>query len=232
MTAKPHLDAGHVRDAQQALSGWLRDHPGGFAERTSLFELLCFSGDYDRAAKQLAMLAAQGPQHELGATLYYAALHAERTRHDLFRDQKFPTGEAPPSPAGRLNGRPFTTLADVDPRLGARLEVFAAGSYVWIPFAHLESVVIEPPRRLRDTLWLPAIVRGRPVNGKSEEAREMLIPAIYPFSWQAEDQNLWLGRMTDWPDGQTPRGQKLLATEDEEFSLLDIRRLEFDHAAP
>ena len=55
-----------------------------------------------------------------------------------------PGGGCPPAPpprpvSGTLNGTPFHTLADADPRIGARLEIFAAGQYTWIPLEQIAS---------------------------------------------------------------------------------------------
>ena len=130
--------AGKVREAIQALTAHLRDRPSDTVSRTFLFELLCFSGEYTRAEKQLAVLASGSQDKETGAIVYYAALHAERTRHELFEKEDFPH-DSPASPPGELNGKPFTELRDADPDIGARLEVFAAGSCVWLPFEHVES---------------------------------------------------------------------------------------------
>src|ERR1700684_700460 len=153
------------------------------AQRTFLFELLCFSGDYGRAEKQLSVLAQGNADRELGAVLYYAALHAEKTRRGVFEKQEFSKDPVAASSGGTLNGKPFQSLCDGDPDIGARLEVFAAGAYLWIPFEHIASLEMEPPRRLRDTLWSPAIVRTGP-SFKGTELGEVLIPAIYPFSWK------------------------------------------------
>ena len=128
-----------MREACQALTTHLREHPSDTALRTFLFELLCFSGEFTRAEKQLAVLASGSADRETGAIVYYAALHAERTRHELFEKEAFPA-DSPASPPGELNGRPFNELRDADPDIGARLEVFAAGSYVWLPFEHVDSV--------------------------------------------------------------------------------------------
>ncbi len=110
MTAKQLFEAGKVREAEKQLTAYLRDHPMDTGQRTFLFELLCFSGDYDRAAKQLSVLAQGGAQAELGAVLYYSALHAEKTRHEIFEKQQFSRDAAAASPSGTLNGRPFQSL--------------------------------------------------------------------------------------------------------------------------
>ena len=230
MTAKQLFEAGKVREAEKQLTAYLRDHPMDTGQRTFLFELLCFSGDYDRAAKQLSVLAQGGAQAELGAVLYYSALHAEKTRHEIFEKQQFSRDASAASPSGKLNGRPFQSLRDADPDLGARLEVFAAGACLWLPFEHIASVEMGPPSRLRDTLWRPAMVRAGP-GFQGTELGEVLIPVLYPFSWKHPDEAVWLGRVTDWAaddeGNQYPSGQKIWLCDGEEIPFLEIRSLEF-----
>jgi len=55
-----------------------------------LFELLCFQGQWDRAEKHLHLLADVNKEAQLGAVLYFSALHAERVRHDLFAKKDYP----------------------------------------------------------------------------------------------------------------------------------------------
>ena len=230
---KELFKAGKVREAVQALTAYLREHPADTAQRIFLFELLCFSGEFARAEKQLAVLADGNPDKERGAIVYYAALHAEKTRHDLFQKEEFPSDSAA-SPSGTLNGQPFTEIRDADPDIGARLEVFAAGSYVWLPFEHVASLEMESPRRLRDTLWAPAIVQAAP-SFRGKDLGEVLIPAMYPFSWRHENEDVWLGRLTEWSvDDQgreAPTGQKMLLVDGEEFPFLEVRSLQFNHVA-
>ena len=232
--AKELFDAGKVREAATEIATYLRDHPMDVASRTFLFELLCFSGDYARAEKQLGVLAQGKPDRELGAVLYYAALHAEKTRHELFEKQNFPKDQAAASCGGTLNGKPFQTLRDADPDLGARLEVFAAGAYLWIPFEHIATLEMEAPKRLRDTLWTPAFVTTGP-SFKGTDIGEVLIPAVYPFSWKSENESVWLGRVTDWAGddegNEYPSGQKMLLVDGEEIPFLEVRSLKFEQPA-
>ena len=230
MTAKQLFDAGKVHDAEVALAAHLRDRPTDVESRTFLFELLCFSGQYDRAEKQLGVLSEGSKEAELGAVLYYSALHAEKTRHDLFRKEEYPSVAAAASPAGKLNGKPFQSIRDADPAVGARLEVYAAGAYLWIPFQHIASMQMQPPRRLRDTLWSPAVVLTGP-DFKGTDIGEVLIPAVYPFSWKSDDESVWLGRTTEWVSDdqghEYPVGRKMFVVDDEEVPLLEFRSLEF-----
>jgi type VI secretion system protein ImpE len=233
MSVQQLFQAGRLDDAIQALSAEVRDNPTDAKRRTFLFELLCFSGDFVRAEKQLDILASEGRNAEMGALLYHAALHAERTRHDLFSKKQYPM---PKNTAGagqlsvNINGKPFRTLTDGDPRIGSNLEVFVAGSYMWIPFALLTSIEIAPPKRLRDLLWLPAKVR---TSDKYEERElgEVLLPVLTPFAGQHTDPAVRLGRATVWEetdDGEAvPVGQKiLLADDDEEWPILELRSIQ------
>ena len=224
---------GKVREAVQTLTAYLREHPSDTAQRTFLFELLCFAGEYARAEKQLAVLANGSVDNETGAIVYYAALHAEKTRHELFEKQDFPA-DSQVSPPGELNGKPFTELRDADPNIGARLEVFAAGAYLWLPFEHVASLEMGPPQRLRDTLWAPALLQAAP-SFRGMDLGEVLVPAIYPFSWKDSDEEVWLGRITEWSADEegreSPSGQKILLADGEEVPFLEIRSLQFVHAA-
>jgi type VI secretion system protein ImpE len=230
MTAKELFDAGRVKDAASSLAALLRERPTDTKARTFLFELLCFSGQYDRAEKHLSLLAEGSKEHELGAVLYYSALHAERMRHDLFRKEEFPKEAPAPSPKGTLNGKPFDSISDLDPQIGARLELFAAGAYTWVPFCHVKSIQVQPVKRLRETLWTPAFVLAGPTF-QGADMGEVIIPAIYPFSWNSSDESLWLGRGTEWVSDQEghefPVGQKVFVVDGEEVPLLEVREIQF-----
>jgi len=228
MHARQLFQAGRLDEAIEALGAEVRDNPTDAQRRSFLFELLCFAGQYDRAEKQLNVLASAGRDAEMGALLYHAALHAERLRQEMFEKQNFPLTSARVV-GGTINGQAFTSITDADPRIGPRLEVFSAGQYMWLPFEHLATVRMEAPKRLRDLLWAPAIVRPNE-SFKGLEMGEALIPAIAPLTWRARDGNVRLGRVTEWVEledgGQAPIGQKMLLVDDEEFPILELRELE------
>jgi type VI secretion system protein ImpE len=182
MTARELYQAGRLGEAVQALNAELRDNPGDIKRRTFLFELLCFAGNYDRADKQLEILAQEGSNAQLGALLYRGALNAERARCELFDKRDFPPA-ADRGPAGSWNGRPFSNIEDADPRIGPRLEIFAAGQYLWVRFDDIASIEMEPPKRLRDLLWIPAAVRTGPAF-RGRELGEVLVPVLSPFSFR------------------------------------------------
>jgi type VI secretion system protein ImpE len=227
-TATELYRAGRLEEAIDALGIALRSNPTDVQRRTFLFELLCFAGSYERAEKQLDVLSGAGPQAELGTLLYRSALHAERIRQEMFRTGSLPEGVAPDAPGGTLEGQPFTSITDADPRLGARLEVFAAGQYTWLPFAFIETLTIAPPKRLRDLMWASAIIRTAPAF-QGVELGEVLIPVLTPNASQHPDASVRLGRVTEWErmdDGtEIPVGQKLLLVDNQEIPILDVREV-------
>lgn len=226
------IRAGRLSEAIQALIAEVRDHPADSRRRTFLFELLCFAGQYDRAEKHLSVLSQANQDAELGGLLYRSALSAERKRQAFFETRQYSgSGASQQSPRpGTLNGRPFRSIEDLDPRIGPRLEIFVAGEYVWLPFEHIGSIRMEAPKFLRDTLWATATVQTGP-SFKGQEFGQVLIPALSPFSWQHERDEVKLGRTTDWKqqgEELIPFGQKLLLLDDEEaIPILEIRELEF-----
>ena len=126
--------------------------------------------------------------------------------------------------AGTLNGSPFEWVADADSRLGPILEVLLNGAYYWIPFEHIQRLVIEPPADARDLVWAPAQLTW--TNGG--EAMGM-IPTRYPGSEQAADNALRLARKTQWqPLGDEQYaglGQRVLSSDADEIGLLEVREL-------
>jgi type VI secretion system protein ImpE len=140
------------------------------------------------------------------------------------RDQAF---DAAPAISGRLDEQPFNWLADADPRLGPVLEAVVNGRYYWIPFERIRTIRLELPVDLRDAVWMPAQFTW--ANGGETVG---LIPARYPGSEAAADALVQLGRKTEWQecgeDTWLGLGQRMLATDGGEHSLLDIREITFD----
>ncbi len=234
MTATDLFKAGRLDEAVQALGVELRSNPTDTKRRTFLFELLCFSGEYDRAEKQLDILADSNKEAAMGSLLYRSALQAERTRRRMFESGDFPHGDAPPV-GGELNDQAIESLEDADPRLGARLEVYAAGAYLWIPYEHIASVEIQPPTRLRDLLWIPAMLHTSPAF-KGRELGEVLLPVLTPLAFKHPDPDVRLGRQTLWQESADgfalPAGQKMFLADDEEYPILEVRSLQFSSPQP
>jgi type VI secretion system protein ImpE len=232
MDAAALYRAGQLRPAIEALGTELRRQPTDTKRRTFLFELLCFAGEYDRASKQLDILADGSKDAESGAMLYRAALHAQRTREDMFERGDLPQSAEQSSPRGTINGESFDELADEDDRIGASLEVFIAGSYTWVPFKYVESLQIDKPSKLRDLLWAPAILKATK-DFRLQDLGQVLLPVLAPLSWKHEDDAVRLGRSTVWLEderyGAVPAGQKIYLAGERDFPLLETREINFEH---
>lgn len=137
------------------------------------------------------------------------------------RDAAF---EQAPAVSGRIDDAAFEWIADADPRLGPILEAMVDGQYYWVPFHRLRLLEIEPPADLRDRVWLPA--RFVWTNGGDALG---FVPTRYPGSEAATDPALALAGRTEWQEKgawHLGLGQRMLATDDGEFALMDVRKLE------
>ncbi len=233
MTTLELYRAGKLREAIQSLGGELRSNPLDAKRRTFLFELLLFTGEWDRAEKQLDLLAEANAQAAAGTLLYRSALHAERIRQAMFA-----AGEAPePKEAAprlcRWNGKPVASVSDTDPRIGASVEVFLAGSYTWIPIRFLRRVEVLPPVNLRDLVWARGTLETTE-DFRLQEIGEVLFPALCPLTPRHADEPVQLGRECAWEAderfGEIPYGPKLIAIDGEEIPLLRAGKLEWPAA--
>lgn len=130
--------------------------------------------------------------------------------------------EQAPASSGTIDGRDFAWIADADPRLGPMLETIVNGRYYWVPFERLSNIEIEKPVDLRDIAWLPVTLTF--TNGGQSVA---FVPTRYPGSEEASDPRVVMARSTEWTQpGAGPQrglGQRLLATDEGEYPLMDAR---------
>lgn len=144
------------------------------------------------------------------------------------RNQAF---EAAPETSGLIDGQDFSWIADADSRLGPILEAIVNGKYYWIPFERIHEIRIEKPVNLRDVVWATATFtwtnQGEAVG---------LIPSRYPGSEKNENSSIRMGRKTDWTDAGNDfylgTGQRMLASDQGEFSLLEVRQVILNHPHP
>ncbi|MGO4333916.1 type VI secretion system accessory protein TagJ [Labrys sp. KB_33_2] len=156
----------------------------------------------DRAAIELAIINREGSS--AGPTL--AALDGLR-------------GERPML----WNGEPVGDFRDLDDRVPHALEVImTGGSYLWIDFAKIASVAVEPIARPRDLAF-----RRAELSLADGASASVLLPAIYQGTEGRE--TLLLGRETEWvtePSGITAgRGQRCFLAGDELVSFHDMQSL-------
>jgi type VI secretion system protein ImpE len=129
-----------------------------------------------------------------------------------------------------VNGEGFSDFRDYNDLTMCVFEVLFKDSYMWLPFEHVQKIEFNEPKTLRDLYWLQANVEM--VNGT---AGEMFFPALYSGSWRSDNDQVRLGRMTDWRDAGDEvfvgEGMKLYWMDGRDKSILDVRTIEFRHDA-
>ena len=259
MNAKQLFDAADLPGAITKISEELKSDPADSRKRTFLFELLCFAGDLERASKQLDVIGRGSTDSEIAVSRYRAALEAEKLRRLLFTEGRTPglpkdvppyTGqhleaighmrqgrveearaslekaiETRPSIPCHINGEAYEDIRDADDLLAPFLEIFTVNNYSWVPWEAVKSITMEPPKHLRDLIWMPATVELHigPLG-------EVFLPVLYPQSYLHPDNQVKLGRVTDWRadvEGLAlASGQRMLVAGERDWPLLEIRQLE------
>jgi type VI secretion system protein ImpE len=264
--AKLKLDAGDLTGAVEAALNLVKTNPTNDAARIFLFELCCFSGEWDRAEKQLDVIGHQHATAMVGSMIYRQNLKAERDRMKLFSDGLKPEFMSPLPPYAeellsainrvregnaaeareiidrvendrpafrcRVNGEGFSDFRDYNDLTMCVFEVIFKDNYLWLPFDSVVKIDFSEPKTLRDLYWIQAQVEM--TNGSNGE---MFFPALYSGTWKSSNDQVRLGRMTDWRDAGDDvfigEGTKLYWMDGRDKSMLDIRSLEFvrDEAA-
>ena len=259
MEPKILLQSGKLTEALTQLTQEVKAQPTDTQRRTFLFELLCFAGDFQRAERQLDTLGHQNATLEVGVEVYRNILKAEEARSRLLSDGLKPTflfespayihyhldavnrlregrpnevktlmgksREIRPQVKGTIDGEAFTDFLDADDLIAPVLEVIVHNTYVWLPFEQIKKVSIAQPKQLRDLLWIPATIEA-----KSQPVGEVFLPVLYLGTSQSSNDQLRLGRMTDWEsigDGLNRGiGQRLFTWDNQDRAILETREIE------
>lgn len=148
--------------------------------------------------------------------------------HQAAADLRGKAFEDAPTMSGTLNGQPFEWIADADMRLGPMLEMVVDGRYYWAPFTAIRSIIAEDPADLRDAVWTPVTVK---VAAGGEKVA--LIPTRYAGTAENGTPAQKLARETVWRDVGAETfvgtGQRLLATDQSDTALMDLRELTMTH---
>jgi type VI secretion system protein ImpE len=259
VTANDSFKAGRLQEAIDAQLKAVKADPADHGKRIFLFELLAFAGDLDRAQKHLDLVEYGELELDQAVIGYRKLIEAEQARRRLFKEGAPPRflTEAPehvhwrldaltclregrpadamkriekaeetaPVVKGRLNDKPFELLRDYDDVLGTVLEVMARDAYYWVPLELVSSLTMNPPRYPRDLIWAAANLET-----KSGEAGDVFLPVVYASSHEHPNDQVKLGRITDWIGGdETPLqgvGARIFRSGDTDVPLLEWRRLE------
>jgi len=167
-----------------------------------------------------------GEPEEWVALLVEAQQAFSRGEFDVFSRLNAQAFEGADTRSGKINDESFAWLADADQRFGPVFEFMFNGQYYWVPMSRVRKLHTDKPSDLRDLIWLPAEVTW--INGGK---LMVMIPARYPRIEGVSGPGL-LARRTDWvahteviAEGT---GQRIFATDQQDYSLLQVRSIEFD----
>ena len=136
-----------------------------------------------------------------------------------------------PAHGGRIGERAFSSFRDADDRLGPVLEVFHQGKYLWLPHGQIRRLQVTQPKTLRDTIWAHA-----KIETDEGSVGDVFLPALYVDTHAHANDQVRLGRMTEWQAVEDQvvvgAGQRVFLVDDEEVSILEMRDVQFNRAAP
>lgn len=223
---KQLVESGRLEDAAAALTAAVKANPNDAASRVSLFEVLCVSGDYDRAGRQLEVFSqgGQNPEVDLAVQVYRDLLAGERHRAKVFSGAAAPRFLFPPPDYVTGALEVVHTLAKAPADAGEKLAAVEeqtpayAGKLGETAFTHFRDAddrvasVIELFHGA-DYVWLPLAQIARIEITPPRRLRELVwvhahvetyegsggdvfLPVRYPGSATDTDAEVRLGRRT------------------------------------
>jgi type VI secretion system protein ImpE len=250
-----------LSEAVQAALHAVRTDPTSRPKRWLLAELACFSGDLERADRQLEMLVSPDAKDLVAIGAFRQLVRAEQARRDFFEQGRPPEFLTPPPSStqlllqasiairekkyteamdflaqaerertpvsGTMDGVAFSDFRDLDDLTPSILEVLTSnGIYYWVSMNSVQSIQFETPAGLIDLLWLPVQLT---MKGGAEG--KVYLPTIYPSTDRDCDEQLQIGRITEWIGGEgTPvrgRGLREFLVGQEPKSILELKDIEF-----
>ncbi len=231
ISSKDLIKAGKLQEARKQLVQEVKSSPGDMGKRTLLFQVLAFSGEWDKAERHLDMIGVQDTSRDTGVQVFKNLLQGERERGEVC-DLKRRPSFIPKTPSyaehyflacEKLKEKKVQEADDLFREIATKRSVLS-GTVNGRPFTGIKDTDSSL------SLFLEAVVHERYVRIPFETIRELVIsppktlfdllwtsarvtswkgltlncylPVLYPNSFLEEDDRVKLGRMTNW----TPLG--------------------------
>ena len=225
--AREALQRGDLEQVRTLLFQHLRNHPEDARARIFLFQFLTVEGDWDRAAKQLALCAQTEAEAVPLAAVYAPAIEAEKTRDEVFAGRRQPTFFGRPADwtAGLVHALKLDADGHGEAATRTRLEALEAADalpgtidgrpFEWLADADARlgpvlELVIEGTYH-----WMPLEHVARLKLIEPTDLRDLvwmeaeltltnggqmavLAPTRYPGAHRSADSAIRLARRTDW----------------------------------
>ena len=235
MTANECWQAGDLPGAIAAATQAVKSKPTDVGSRSLLAQLLCFTGEFERADTHLEAAITQEPKAAL-LMLLRQLIRGAVCRQEVFEKGRIPDFITLPGPALEETLRGVTCLREGDTAGAAA--AFAAAEAARVPakgtsdgqpfedFRDLDdrlATAIEVITSTGKYLWLspeqvaslkfkePAapwelLWRPAEISVRNGPDGEVYLPCLYPGSSASTDNALRLGRATDWSEGAVVLG--------------------------
>lgn len=261
MNATEAFKAGRLAEAIDAQLAEVKKHAADPGKRVFLFELLLFSGDLDRAAKQGQLINHRDLERDAVSSEYQRLVEAEKLRRKVLAGEAQPLsyGEAPPSFAPRLEALRLIRdgkRGEAAALLAKQPDEPVKGTLNGQPFEMLRDGddVLAPILEVmtaRGYFWVPFGQIRRVATNPPKYPRDLFwlpatleldeasgavyLPVLYAGSHEHTDDSMKLGRSTDWVGGEGEPirgvGHKTLFAGEEAVGMADLRELVIDAPA-
>jgi type VI secretion system protein ImpE len=222
------FQAGKLTDAVKAATDMVRNNPTNVPARSLLCEVLCFSGDLERADKQLEAAMQIDANSAVGVSLIRHLIRSETCRREVFEQGRLPEFLTQPTAAQQLRLRALVSLNAKDSKAAQQyleeaeeLEVEVSGKCDGTPFTGMRDLDdllgpnIEVFTATGQYYWLSAeqvlslefspvehltdmLWRAAQVITVGDVSGRVHVPALYHNSHTSTDDRIRIGRSTDW----------------------------------
>jgi type VI secretion system protein ImpE len=227
MDIKELIQAGNLTEARQQLVAAVKASPADSASRTLLFQVLCYSGEWEKADRHLEAIAAQDKDRGAGAIGYRNIVNAEMERREVFKTNK--NGSFISDPPGYLHlflqlrkmlsenkeseaRKLLVELDSLRPTVSGKVNDTAFVGFcdtdtTLFPFLEViahERYLWVPFESIRElSLSQPATLLdllwiSAQLTTWEGLTMNCFLPVLYPDSCNQEDAGIKMGRMTDW----------------------------------
>jgi len=254
---KELIRQGKLPEARAMLVAALKQRPADTATRTLLFQVLLFSGEWDKARQHLEALAQVASDQGPAVMQYLSLLHCEQERMQVLGQGALPS-YLPGTPdyfqavypcfrPGRTEGAPLLDqeaaghIPEVSGTVNDQEFVGLRNAddllaYALEVYAH-DRYLWVPFEAIREILIHPPaslfdlLWVPAAVTTWSGLSLNGHLPVLYPYSWQHADPQVRMGRMTDWSAGPNGlvrgAGQQLFLFGELDLPLLEVREVRF-----
>jgi type VI secretion system protein ImpE len=236
MTAQELFSSGDLTGALAAAVEEVKQKPADLGRRVFLAELLCFTGNVDRADVHLDALAEQDPQTQYNVSVFRQLVRAEQARQQCFAEGRVPEFLGPVLPrmqahleAAMLLREGRTAEAAASLQQAESLRPSPTGTLDGQPFDEfrdmddLTSSFLEVYTVTGKYYWVPIeqveLIEFREPKGARDllwrrthlivrdgPDGEVFLPTTYPGTQTDADDRLRLARLTDWRGERPVRG--------------------------